>query len=467
MLREAGTRDAVQRSTVHDVLRSGGRPLDDATRTDMEARLGADFSDVRVHTGAAATASAAGLGARAYTSGDHVVLGAGGGDRLTLAHELTHVIQQRQGPVAGTDTGSGLRVSDPGDRFEREAEATARRVMATTPGTTVAHEHAHGYAAAVIQRAPYKQVSQKAAQRLALAEQVVNEVKALVPQGGNQRYGLMQTLMNSRMRYMVMSKAEFWDGVPPGADPADLTVAKAQHARGGNCSEQAVMAFSLLRQKASHDRIRMVNVIGVDHAFVLIGDDNEGGESDWAVADPWPVFARACLWEDHFLNAPFSELNLHGDVMSNGGTQAPGLAQQIRLNWAGQYVVNWSLATYQNMTGADLAAVLQRNGYDIDPMSFTPDEILEGVDFFNAETGLQEIIDMSAANQTFEPLSLWCLAEVGRPIVRTIAQSVQPWQATPQLVYHGTQDGLGDEPEHEVWNQLYTTNDAEGITYYL
>ncbi|MEU4038545.1 DUF4157 domain-containing protein [Streptomyces collinus] len=120
---------AVQRSSVHDVVRSPGRPLDQATRTDMASRLGADFSDVRIHTGSAANASAAEVGARAYTSGNHVVLAAGGGDAHTLAHELTHVIQQRQGPVSGTDNGNGLRVSDPSDRFERAAEANARAVM--------------------------------------------------------------------------------------------------------------------------------------------------------------------------------------------------------------------------------------------------------------------------------------------------------------------------------------------------
>lgn len=120
---------AVQRSAVHDVLRTGGRPLDDATRTDMENRLGADFSDVRIHDDSAAKASAAEVGARAYTSGSHVVIGDGGDGKHTLAHELTHVIQQRQGPVAGTDNGSGLRVSDPSDRFEREAEANATRAM--------------------------------------------------------------------------------------------------------------------------------------------------------------------------------------------------------------------------------------------------------------------------------------------------------------------------------------------------
>ncbi|MFJ6252130.1 MULTISPECIES: DUF4157 domain-containing protein [unclassified Streptomyces] len=138
--REAGGPAAVQRSAVHDVLRGSGRPLDEATRTDMEARLGADFSDVRIHDDGAARASAAEIGARAYTSGSHVVIGNGGGDAHTLAHELTHVVQQRRGPVAGTDDGGGLRISDPSDRYEREAEANATRVMSrkvpdrTAPG---------------------------------------------------------------------------------------------------------------------------------------------------------------------------------------------------------------------------------------------------------------------------------------------------------------------------------------------
>lgn len=130
-----GGQESVQRSAVHDVLRSAGQPLDQGTRTDMEARFGADFTDVRVHKGGAARSSAAEIGARAYTSGNHIVLGDGGGDRHTLAHELTHVIQQRQGPVSGTDNGGGLRVSDPADRFEREAEAQATRVLSGSAPT--------------------------------------------------------------------------------------------------------------------------------------------------------------------------------------------------------------------------------------------------------------------------------------------------------------------------------------------
>ncbi|MGW2243245.1 eCIS core domain-containing protein, partial [Streptomyces hirsutus] len=128
---------------VHEVLRSAGKPLAAPVRRDMESRFRTDFSDVRLHTGAAAARSAQAIGARAYTSGSHVVIGGGGGDKHTLAHELTHVVQQRQGPVSGTDHGTGLRISDPSDHFERAAEANARRVLSGPAPVQREAESAH------------------------------------------------------------------------------------------------------------------------------------------------------------------------------------------------------------------------------------------------------------------------------------------------------------------------------------
>lgn len=136
----------VQQSTetVHSVLSEPGRPMDEPVRHEMEARLGADLSDVRLHTGSSAQRSAREIGARAYTSGNHVVIGPGGSDPHTLAHELTHVLQQRSGPVSGVDSGNGLRVSDPSDQFERAAEANARRVMSgPEPVQRAEHEPGH------------------------------------------------------------------------------------------------------------------------------------------------------------------------------------------------------------------------------------------------------------------------------------------------------------------------------------
>lgn len=131
-----------QASPVHDVVNSPGRALDEPVRADMESRLGHDFGDVRVHDDGAAHASAQSVNAHAYTVGPHVVFqrdaydpGSANGQQ-TLAHELTHVVQQRSGPVDGSAAPGGIKVSDPSDRFEREASANAERVTSTPAPTT-------------------------------------------------------------------------------------------------------------------------------------------------------------------------------------------------------------------------------------------------------------------------------------------------------------------------------------------
>jgi Domain of unknown function (DUF4157) len=123
-------------SPVLDVVgKGGGQPLPPGVRADMEGRLGADFSDVRIHTDATAARSAAAVWAKAYTVGNEVVFGQGffnpgsAAGQHRLAHELSHVQQQRRGAVSGTDTGSGVVISNPSDAFEQEAEATATRSL--------------------------------------------------------------------------------------------------------------------------------------------------------------------------------------------------------------------------------------------------------------------------------------------------------------------------------------------------
>lgn len=125
-----------ERSPVHDVVSSPGAPLQPELRNDMEGRFGQDFSDVRIHNDDAAHNSAKSVNAQAYTVGSDIVFqrdkydpGSDAG-RHMLAHELTHVVQQRNGPVDGTQAGGGVKISDPSDRFEREAVAQADHVMA-------------------------------------------------------------------------------------------------------------------------------------------------------------------------------------------------------------------------------------------------------------------------------------------------------------------------------------------------
>ena len=126
-----------------------GRPLEPDVRADMEARLGQDFSAVRIYDDSKAHKSAGALNASAYTVGTDVVFQRGSyqpasptGLRL-LAHELTHVMQQRNGPVEGAPTVGGVKVSDPSDRFERDAETNAALVMNAAEMTAIASSSAH------------------------------------------------------------------------------------------------------------------------------------------------------------------------------------------------------------------------------------------------------------------------------------------------------------------------------------
>ncbi|HYN73200.1 MAG TPA: DUF4157 domain-containing protein, partial [Nakamurella sp.] len=113
----------------------GGSPLASDVRDEMQARLGHDFGDVKVHNDSQAHESARSVNAHAYTVGSNIVFQRDKYDpsstdgKTMLAHELTHVVQQRSGPVDGTSAGGGIKVSDPSDRFEREAAANADRVM--------------------------------------------------------------------------------------------------------------------------------------------------------------------------------------------------------------------------------------------------------------------------------------------------------------------------------------------------
>lgn len=74
----------------------GGSPLPGALRENFETRLGVDLSGVRVHTGPQARALSARLGARAFAHRHNIWLNSGAllSDKLLMAHEVVHVVQQ-------------------------------------------------------------------------------------------------------------------------------------------------------------------------------------------------------------------------------------------------------------------------------------------------------------------------------------------------------------------------------------
>ncbi len=143
-------------SVINDVARTAGKPLENSIRTSMELRFGHDFSQVRVHADARAGDLAQTLSARAFTAGTHLVFAPGqyspstNTGRRLLAHELTHVIQQRAGTVRQAGT-----VSQPGDPSEFQADRIAEEIAAgrTAPELPIArHAQVADTGLAVVQR---------------------------------------------------------------------------------------------------------------------------------------------------------------------------------------------------------------------------------------------------------------------------------------------------------------------------
>ena len=114
---------------VGETLHSSGQTLDPETRAFFESHFAYDFRDVRIHTDTRAAQSARAVNALAYTVGSHVAFAPGrfsprtpGGQQL-LAHELTHVVQQRSNSAS-----EASHISSPGEPAEREAALAERAI---------------------------------------------------------------------------------------------------------------------------------------------------------------------------------------------------------------------------------------------------------------------------------------------------------------------------------------------------
>jgi hypothetical protein len=96
----------------------------------MENAFNTSFSDVKVH---ADSSKAPEVGALAYTQGSDIHFAPGqyqpdtGKGQQLLGHELTHVVQQREGQVQPTTEVAGLPVNDD-PSLERKADEMARKV---------------------------------------------------------------------------------------------------------------------------------------------------------------------------------------------------------------------------------------------------------------------------------------------------------------------------------------------------
>ncbi len=88
--------DALQK--IERARKAAARPLPPAVQARLERGFGERMDNVGLHTGPSARAAARAIGARAYTEGERITLGPGESehDLHLLAHEATHVVQNRR-----------------------------------------------------------------------------------------------------------------------------------------------------------------------------------------------------------------------------------------------------------------------------------------------------------------------------------------------------------------------------------
>lgn len=315
-----------------------------------------DVSSVSAHTGGSAAQANKDMGATAYATGNSVAFG-GAPDLHTAAHEAAHVVQQR----AGVQLAGGVGAA--GDKYERNADAVADRVVAgesasdllgSTSGSTgnsVQAKSTLQKRALQFDGKPKKKVSGKAMGWIGYAAAAIKHTKEVMAFGaGNQKEALEATNFNSYYRMKVMRDNGCFDMTPEArklamANPDAFIAAKADLAQGGNCGEHAMVAFDHIRANAPGVTINRADVEGLDHAFVILGDIKGESDADLAVSDPWPTAPTACIWEDHFAYTPErAKINARNTMVADGRNVKKVILAGLKLNARGQAMIKQKMS---------------------------------------------------------------------------------------------------------------------------
>lgn len=121
------------RGSLMDMKAQGGSALPGDMAANFGAKLGADFSSVRVHEGPAAHAATAAMGAVAFTNGNDIALSAGfdmgsAFGQHVMAHELVHVAQNQRSSGNAMEVASFADIGPSTSPIEAEAEAGAAAI---------------------------------------------------------------------------------------------------------------------------------------------------------------------------------------------------------------------------------------------------------------------------------------------------------------------------------------------------
>lgn len=277
-----------------------------------------DVSGVSAHRGGSADRAAQALGARAYARGNDVVLGEGGGDLHTVAHEAAHVVQQRGGVALKSGVG------EVGDRYEQHADAVADLVVQGRSAEGLLDVYAGGAGGAsaggAVQALQLATLEGGSARWEVLVDQVA-------PASGRPP-ATNGIILHSATRGASVSSRDVESGIglPPGslaaAEPMrcyeGAAVAAFAPARGPRAEGPAAEAAGGTRaggpEAPGAAPARGGDVIAQVRAWIVERDQQAGAEAE-ATAAAWAPFTAA-------FNTEFAE------ILSELGAGAEGFTSQ-------------------------------------------------------------------------------------------------------------------------------------------
>ncbi|MGL6244013.1 dermonecrotic toxin domain-containing protein [Pseudomonas sp.] len=144
------------------------------------------------------------------------------------------------------------------------------------------------------------QVSAQTMANLKMAQNAIYRAKELLPLSGNQ----LPSMWEKGGSAIAKIKGLRGMDLEEGGFTAKLTTAeaarKAVEIKGGNCSENSKVTFSILASQPRTSSIHIVRATSFDHQYVVIGDLSSNLDG-LVVADSWPEFPAAHLADNgHF-----------------------------------------------------------------------------------------------------------------------------------------------------------------------
>ncbi|WP_225607499.1 DUF6543 domain-containing protein [Pseudomonas sp. PDM10] len=178
---------------------------------------------------------------------------------------------------------------------EYQALLRSVRENAVTPSPELADLRSYGewlFSDVVTSDEPIE-VSPPIMENLKMAQRAICRTKELIPLSGNQLPSMWEKGGSAIAKIKGLRELNLEEG----GFTAKLTIAeaarKAIEIKGGNCSENSKVTFSILASQPRTSSIHIVKASDFDHQYVVIGDlDNPG---TLVVADSWPEFPAAHL----------------------------------------------------------------------------------------------------------------------------------------------------------------------------